>query len=309
VVDNTDQRSLPPNSPILEGVITPNIPSPHLSPRIDPMVQGDGGVSSLLGGLNVDNLDRDQTILAHAQSIANLETRARRSDKIIRQNDATIKELQQLLVYASDINKLKVQHPKDLEQMRNSIDATLGPVLMRLSQLEHRPAPAQSYTEPPFFSHIYFSGELAETHRFCCFVRDTFARLPGHFSSKRQKNLWIAAYFRSASGNLGDPCHSYTWWRGLLSRNAHEQHLPVKNASSASAFVIEELYDAEVFLSHLEDIFSNHKEDEEARRALLSLKQGNQSIAEFNIHFNTLLYLVELSEASKCEVYKGAINH
>jgi hypothetical protein len=100
----------------------------------------------------------------------------------------------------------------------------------------------------------------------------------------------------------------YTWWRGLLTKNAHEQDLPVSKALSAADFVIDELYDAKTFLSHIEDVFSNHKEHEESCKTLLLLRQGNKSIAEFNIHFNTLLYTVKLSEASKCEVYEAAIN-
>jgi hypothetical protein len=72
--------------------------------------------------------------------------------------------------------------------------------------------------------------------------------------------------------------------------------------------VISELFDSESFLLVFEDMFSNHKEAEEQRKALFSLRQGSKSIAEFNIQFNTLLYTVILSEESKCEVYKAAIN-
>jgi hypothetical protein len=58
---------------------------------------------------------------------------------------------------------------------------------------------------------------------------------------------------------------------------------------------------------NIEDVFSNHKKHEEARRALLGLHQGSKSIAEFNIQFNTLLYTVVLSEESQCEVYESVI--
>jgi hypothetical protein len=72
------------------------------------------GISSLLSGLQVDNRDRDQTILAHAQSIANLKTQARRTEDIICKNDDTIKELRHLLVFTNDVNKMPVQFPKEL---------------------------------------------------------------------------------------------------------------------------------------------------------------------------------------------------
>jgi hypothetical protein len=93
----------------------------------------------------------------------------------------------------------------------------------------------------------------------------------------------------------------------LLTKNAHEQGLPTQKASSAADFVINELYNLESFLSAIEDMFSNHKEAEEHRKALFSLRQGNKSITEFNIQFNTLLYTVMLSEESKIEVYEAAI--
>jgi hypothetical protein len=93
-----------------------------------------------------------------------------------------------------------------------------------------------------------------------------------------------------------------------LTKNDHQQGLPVQKASSAADFVIDELYDSKIFLSHIEEVFSNHKEHEDARWALLSLRQGTKSIAEFNIQFNTMLYTVKLSEDSKCEVYELAIN-
>jgi hypothetical protein len=81
----------------------------------------------------------------------------------------------------------------------------------------------------------------------------------------------------------------YTWWRGLLTKNTHKQGLPTQKASLAADFVIDKLYNLEAFLLVVEDMFSNHEEAEEQRKALFSLCQGNKSIAEFNIQFNTLL--------------------
>ena len=112
--------------------------------------------------------------------------------------------------------------------------------------------------------------------------------------------LWIPGYFFTASGNLGTDCPFYTWWRGLLTKNAHEKGLPIQKASLTAEFVIDELYTVETFLSAIEDIFSNHKEVDEQWKALFSLRQGNKSIVEFNIQFNTLFYTVLLSEESKC---------
>jgi hypothetical protein len=94
----------------------------------------------------------------------------------------------------------------------------------------------------------------------------------------------------------------------LLTKNTHEQGLPVCKVSLAADFVIKELSDSEVFLDHIEDIFSSGREGEDAWKALLALRQGNKPISEFNIQFNTLLYSIVLSEESQCEVYESAIN-
>jgi hypothetical protein len=77
---------------------------------------------------------------------------------------------------------------------------------------------------------------------------------------------------------------------------------------SAADLIIDKLLTLEGFLDQIEDFFSNHQEAEEACRSLLSLRQGKKNIVEFNLQFNTLLYMVKLSKASKCEVYESAIN-
>jgi hypothetical protein len=131
-----------------------------------------------------------------------------------------------LLVFAADMNKLKTQLPWELQQVCDTVDGALTTLQLQAGHLESRPepvVPAKIFPEPPFYSHIYFSGDIAETHRFCCLIQDTFARIPGHFSSERQHILGIAGYFCTASGNLGTDCPSYTWWRGLLTKNAHKQ--------------------------------------------------------------------------------------
>jgi hypothetical protein len=76
----------------------------------------------------------------------------------------------------------------------------------------------------------------------------------------------------------------------------------------AADFVIKELLTSDGFLDQIKDFFYNHREIEDARKALQSLLQGNKNTAKCNVHVNTLLYTVELSEISKCEVYEAAIN-
>ncbi|OAV85118.1 hypothetical protein PTTG_30777, partial [Puccinia triticina 1-1 BBBD Race 1] len=172
--------------------------------------------------------------------------------------------------------------------LRLAAESTNTAVNLQLVCLEEpviAPCPVQNIPEPPFFSHIYFSGDVTETHQFVSLVRDTFARLPNHFANDRQRILWIALYFRAPSGRIGDPCPSYTWWQSLLARNAHVQGLDTRRASSLIEYVINELTTSDAFLTTLEDVFSNHTEEEDACRQLLALRQGASPIGDFNIQF------------------------
>ncbi|OAV91503.1 hypothetical protein PTTG_27963 [Puccinia triticina 1-1 BBBD Race 1] len=285
--------------PFTEDTIEQNphpVPNPHFTTPLIPIVppsSNDHNVADLLAGLQVnEGLDHNHTILSHAQSIANLQIESRH------------------------VTRLRASVLREFREVREVTDAANLAMNARLVRLEEPvvappppPAPAvQHIPEPPFFSHIYFSGDVSETYRFVSLVRDTFARLPNHFANERQRVLWISSYFRAALGRIGDSCPSYTWWRSLLARNAHVQRLDVRRASALSDYVIDELLTSEFFLNTIEDTFSNHTEVEDARRQLLALRQGSRPIGDFNIHFRTLLYGVNLSDASQMEIYEAAIN-
>jgi hypothetical protein len=79
-------------------------------------------------------------------------------------------------------------------------------------------------------------------------------------------------------------------------------------ASSCTNFILDELKNADDFLVAIESTFSNHCEFEEACKALKAALEGSKMDEEFNIIFNSLLYSVDLSEASKFEIYDDAIN-
>jgi hypothetical protein len=227
----------------------------------------------------------------------------------LRRNDATIKELSQLLVFASDFTKMKSQVSREFLQVCNLFDMANGSTNSRLAVLESQAnSTAKNHSDPPHYSHLSFSGEIAETHQFCYFIRDAFARIPHHFGTDRDRILWISSYFRTVSGRLGEPCPSYSWWRGLLTRNADVQGLPTKSASALAPFVLPELATSETFLDFIESHFSSSTEEEDARKAFFALRQGSSSISDFNIQFNTLLYSVDLSPKSALEHYERAIN-
>ncbi|EFP88056.1 uncharacterized protein PGTG_12503 [Puccinia graminis f. sp. tritici CRL 75-36-700-3] len=68
------------------------------------------------------------------------------------------------------------------------------------------------------------------------------------------------------SGRLGDPCPSYAWWRGLLTRNADAQGLTTKSASALAPFVLPELATLDTFLDLIESHFSSSTEEEDAQK-------------------------------------------
>jgi hypothetical protein len=99
VVTYVTGRSLPPllSAPDLE----PHpIPYPLLSPvgenpspfrsHNEEGSRNKEGVASLLSGLQFSNQSVEETILSHAQSVANLETQARRHEQLIRHHELTI---------------------------------------------------------------------------------------------------------------------------------------------------------------------------------------------------------------------------
>lgn len=308
-VSDDAQRSLPPLGPFpvgfeprpIDSLPISTSPGPHQSTQMGGFASNrpEEDVSGLIAGLDVNKLpDRDQTIYANSQAIVSLQAQARRNEETIRKNDETIKDLSQLLVFAKDFTRMKLHYSQEFLQIRNSVD-TVNNSIKNI---------VQSHPEPPHLSHIYFSGNIRETYRFCATMRDTFAQFPNSFSSERQKILWIASYFRAASGNLGEDCPSYNWWCGLLKENADKQGLPVLRASALNDFVISELESSETFLQALEFLFSNHKEVEEARAKLSALRQGSKSITDYNIEFNSYLHLVDFSESTLVALYQDSVN-
>jgi hypothetical protein len=92
-------------------------------------------------------------------------------------------------------------------------------------------------------------GDVKETNSFCFFIQNAFERLTEHFANEKHRILWIAGYFRSSEGKLGNQgVSSFNWWRGLLGKNAAVQGLDASKGSSAASFVIKELLLAEFFL-------------------------------------------------------------
>jgi hypothetical protein len=61
----------------------------------------------------------------------------------------------------------------------------------------------------------------------------------------------------------------------LLFENARLQSLPTKSVSTEDPFILDSLLLAKAFLLHLEEVFSNKHDVEEAKKRLFSFKKGN----------------------------------
>jgi hypothetical protein len=61
----------------------------------------------------------------------------------------------------------------------------------------------------------------------------------------------------------------------LLFKNARSQDLPTESASTEDPYVLEVLSSAKSFLAHVEEVFNNKHDVEEAKKRLYSFKQGN----------------------------------
>ncbi|POW13010.1 hypothetical protein PSTT_04050 [Puccinia striiformis] len=277
------------------------------SPALNPTPLADPGVSTLLSGLQMDNPDRDQTILRHSHSIAVLETQACRNEEVIKKQAKDIKSLTVSLQLASDSSRSTTQ--QELLQMRNSFDFLNNTLNSRLAHLEGLGSRAVVVPEPPFHSHIFFTGSMREVYRFCSDMRDIFARLPGHFSGEKHKILYIASYFRASKDNSVDECNSTVWWRGLLAENAGLLGLDTRQASLLSDFVHPSLLNSEAFLGAIVREWPNVNEHEEDWRAFESLHQGKTSIGDFNSAFNTLYHRlgIPLDPRVLCDYYDKAV--
>ncbi|POW12229.1 hypothetical protein PSHT_08173 [Puccinia striiformis] len=248
---------------------TPNSPAQNPPPIAEP------GVSTLLSGLQMDDPDRDVVANRHSQSIANLEAQVRRNEETIRKQSRDIKTLNSLLPLATEFSNHKSTNLQELLQIRSGVDVLNNSIDARLSRLENFGTQPAVKPEPPYHQHIFFSGSMKEVSRFNSTMRDTFARLPGHFSGEKHKILYIIGYFRASKDNSSDDCAST--FGGVDSINNQ---------------------------------WPNVTEAEDNWKAFESLRQGSTSIGDFNSAFNTL-YLqlgINLEPKVVCDYYDKAVN-
>ncbi|KAA1127752.1 hypothetical protein PGTUg99_002846 [Puccinia graminis f. sp. tritici] len=303
-----------PNSPAPRRFLTPpgfesGSPSRSPSPLLpsnqessnDSNPVDDTNISSLLSNLRIDQQ-------AHSESINNLQRQ-------IRDNEETVRDLNSLQSLHSDVVKMQLGFHEELLNCHKAVDSINQAANQRFERLERildsvnpSHSPTRDALDVPLYPHIYFSGNPRETNQFCFFIREVLYSAAQRFGSEKEKIMWIAAHFRTEKGKPGELCPSYNWWRGLLGRNAQVLGLPPGRASSHAEYAIDQLRSAENFIAAIESTFTNHCEDEDARAALYECRQGNRTLEEFNIIFNSLLFMVQLADITKCELYECAIN-
>ncbi|KAH9458396.1 hypothetical protein Pst134EB_010698 [Puccinia striiformis f. sp. tritici] len=275
----------------------PSLNSPKImntSIPLEPIPDNDPTFSNLLSGLQMENPGRDETVLSHAQSIANLGAQGRSTAEVLRRQAKAIKELSSSLTVANEVIAAKPNYQAELLQIRTG--ATKQPIQLR--------------TEPPYIAHLYFLGEVKETYCFCAEMKNLFARLHSHFFDEKHKISYVASYFKASKDDYVGKCASQTWWRGLLSRNAEVQGLDTKLASSAEDYVIEELLSIDSFLVAINKKFVNTSESDDDWKELEALRQGKKSMSDFNIQFTTLLRQLHPKPEQKavCDYYDKAVD-
>ncbi|KAI9600868.1 hypothetical protein H4Q26_000662 [Puccinia striiformis f. sp. tritici PST-130] len=293
----------------------PSLNSPNImntSVPLEPIPDNDPTFSTLLSGLQMENPGRDATVLSHAQAIANLEAQGRRTAEILRRQAKSIKELSSSLTAANEIIAAKPNYQAEFLQIRTGVDNMNQSLIFRLNALESQATkqPIQLRTEPPYIAHLYFSGEVKETYRFCAEMKNLFARLHSHFFDEKHKISYVASYFKASKDDYVGKCASQTWWRGLLSKNADVQGLDTKLASSAEDYVIEELLTVELFLAAINEKFVNTSESDDDWKEFEALRQGKKSMSDFNIQFTTLLRQLHPKPEQKaaCDYYDKAVD-
>jgi hypothetical protein len=204
----------------------------------------------------------------------------------------------------------------DLSALRmdvNSIRLTLQDVTQRLLlfhqqivTLQSAPPPNNhpSFIDVGIMPHASFSGNPKEINQFLYFVKDRLIEVEPRFQTEKSKINWVVRHFRNSNGNISEPTPSYNWWMSLLKENARTQELPTQFASAEDPYILPCLHSIRSFLAKLEEVFADRNSVEDAKRALYSCKQGNMSLDVFN----SLVYAVDLTEESRCDLYKRALN-
>ncbi|KAI7936544.1 hypothetical protein MJO29_015847 [Puccinia striiformis f. sp. tritici] len=198
----------------------------------------------------------------------------------------------------------------------NNLKAELNALTQRFIFLQQQfanmptpnPAPPPVYQDIGVMSHTSFSGNPKELSRFLYFVRDRLVEAGHRFPTEKSKINWVVRHFRYANGNIADQTPVYTWWISILKENARSQDFPTHDASTEDPYALPCLLTIGAFLSKLSEVYADHNSAQDAKAALYSCRQGNLSVDNFNSIFSSLVFAVDLTEESRCDIYKRALN-
>ncbi|KAH9454159.1 hypothetical protein Pst134EB_033473 [Puccinia striiformis f. sp. tritici] len=198
----------------------------------------------------------------------------------------------------------------------NSLKAELHTLNQRFIFLQQQfanmptppPAPTPVHQDIGVMTHASFSGNPKELSCFLYFVRDRLVEAGHRFPSEKSKINWVVRHFRYANGNISDQTPAYTWWISILKENARSQNFPTHDASTEDPYGLPCLLTIGAFLSKLSEVYADRNSAQDAKAALYSCRQGNLSVDNFNSIFSSLVFAVDLTEESRCDIYKRALN-
>ncbi|KAA1064702.1 hypothetical protein PGT21_012142 [Puccinia graminis f. sp. tritici] len=181
-------------------------------------------------------------------------------------------ESQRSEALSADITSLRI----DVNNIRLTLQDVTQRLLLfhqQLVALQSVPPPNNhpSFTNVGVMPHASFSGNPKEINQFLYFVKDRLIEVEPRFQTEKSKINWVVRHFRHSNGNISEPTPSYNWWMSILKENARTQELPTQFASAEDPY-------------------------------------GNMSLDVFNSLFSSLVYAVDLTEESRCDLYKRALN-
>ncbi|KAA1119454.1 hypothetical protein PGT21_026196 [Puccinia graminis f. sp. tritici] len=286
------------------------------SPVINPSDDSRNPIESKVAQL-ADQLSSIKLGSANSDSqLAHLQTEIHSIKKTFKQISEDVKDIQSMKNLYSDLNNVKLYFQdhilkiqSSIDQIRSVIDGCNSAIQQNASQIiDLSRSGFNSSREVSELSYAQFTGNPKETKQFVYFIKEKLFEKEDCFRSEKSKINWIVRHFRHPNGSLGDPCASYNWWMALLFENARQQKLPTESASVQDPYVLPQLLSASDFLAHLEDVFDNKHDNEDAKKKLNAFRQQNRTIEEFNALFNSLCFAVDLTEESRCDIYERALN-
>ncbi|MBW0471041.1 hypothetical protein O181_010756 [Austropuccinia psidii MF-1] len=155
---------------------------------------------------------------------------------------------------------------------------------------------------------MFFSGLPNELPPFLYLIDNQMPSIHHKFNTEQHLIKWIAFHFRPHDKQTAANCSAYNWWISMLRENAMIQGLPSNSNLARNVYVQTHLLKTKSFCEKLQEIFGDKFEGENEKQALQSCKQDNRLIGEYNSHFSSLVYAVDLTEQTRCDLYKAGLN-